>query len=390
MSICAPYWKRKVSISRGVIMKYQEIVEWKRRMEFNMTEPETLIQLIEDAKKEGDKVRKDMERLRSRSPRITNFLHENSLILGETALKDATLKYTCSVGIDGSFQLVGGAGGTWYAPISVARVVFDNGLGTQPRVDIFRAGIEKIEMQDESEAKNVAEVKMLSLETKAIFNWGTQTKGAYVFIDGPIVDPPVISPEEEEYIESRCEAIKNCIKTSVAVGCVKRLRDKFYIKHLETIMSEEDKKCLEDFPNDQHLLAYVFALLRSEGYYGPIFTKWVDISSTNDIYKLYKEHGVYIVSLFFQKEVKSKILRLDIPFKEPPAENPVEIDKEIIHIVKAVNEWTYPEIGLPLPIFLAHNKCNIREGCADILYEEIMTRSHASDFQNQIILTWIR
>jgi hypothetical protein len=374
-----------------MMMKYQDIVELKKRTEFKMTEPETLIKLVKDAQSKGEKVRKDMERLRNLASKFTALLEEKGLLFTDSALKDVQMKYKCAVGIDGSFQLVGGAGGKWYTPLSVARIIFENGFGTQPIVDIFWAGIEEIEEAEEWDPNKVASVMMLSGETKAILNWGTSNKEAYVFIDGPIVDPPTIAYGGREYIKDRCEGIKKCLEKSIIIGCVKRSRDKFYIEYLKNIISDRPEKVyLDQFPSDQHLVAHIFAQVRSKGYYGPLFTKWIDVSSSNRIYKLYSDEGVYIVCLFFQKEIKSQILRLDIPFKEPITTNVMKIDREILHIVKAVNEWTYPGQDIPVPVLLAHNKCNIREGCATILYEEIMTRSRATDPRDQAILTWMR
>ncbi len=372
-------------------MKYQDIIELKKRMEFKMTEPETLVKLVKDAQNKGEKMQKDMERLRNMASKLTKLFQDKGLIFTESVLKTIQLKHKCAVGIDGSFQLIGGAGGKWYAPISVARIIFEEGFGTQPSVDIFWASIEEIEELENYEPNRVASVMMLSGETKAILNWGTLNKEAYVFIDGPIVDPPIVSYGGKEYIKDRCEGIKKCIEKSIAIGCVKRFRDKFYIEYLKNLISEEsEKEYLNHFPSDQHLIAYVFAQVRSQGYYGPLFTKWIDISASNPVYELYKTEGVYVVSLFFQKEVRSQILRLDVPFLEPPTENAEKIGNEIAHIVKAVNEWTYPGQDFPLPVLLAHNKCNIREGCAEVLYEEIMTRSRTTDPRNQTILTWIR
>jgi hypothetical protein len=375
-------------------MKYQDIIDLKKRMEFKMTEPETLIRLVKDAQSKGEKVRNDMERLRKLASKLTLLLEERNLLFTESALKDVQLKYKSAVGIDGSFQLIGGAGGKWYAPLSVARVVFENGFGTQPRVDIFWAGIEEIEESIEQDPNKAASFMMLSGETKAIFNWGTLNKEAYVFIDGPIVDPPTIIYGKEEYmnyIKDRCEAIKKCLEKSIVIGCVKRLRERVYIEYLKNIILDRPEKgYLDQFPSDQHLVAHIFANVRSKGYYGPLFTKWIDVSSSNSIYKSYSNEGVYIASVFFQKGIRSQILRLDIPFKEPITMSGTKIDNEIIHIVKAVNEWTYPGQDIPIPVLLAHNKCSIREGCAEVLYEEIMTRSLTTDPRNQAILTWMR
>ncbi len=372
-------------------MKYQDIIELKKRMEFKMTDPETLVKLIKDAQSKGEKVRKDMERLRSLASKLTDFLEKRGLVFTESVLKDVPLKYKCAVGIDGSFQLIGGAGGKWYAPISVARIIFDDGFGTQPRVDIFWASIEEIEEIEELETNRVASIMMLGGETKAILNWGTLNKEAYVFIDGPVVDPPVISYGGKEYIKDRCEGIKKCLEKSIVIGCVKRSRDRFYIEYLKNVTSDRpEKEYLDKFLSDQYLVAHIFARIRSKGYYGPLFTKWIDVSSSNPLYKQYSDEGVYIVCLFFQKDIRSQILRLDIPFLEPATESKIKIDNEIIHVVKAVNEWTYPGQDLPVPVFLAHNKCNIREGCAAILYEEIITRSRTADPLDQAILTWMR
>jgi len=369
-------------------MKYQDIVELKKRMEFKMTEPETLVKLVKDAQNKGEKARNDMERLRNMASKLSKIFEEKGLIFTEAVLRDVQLKYKCSVGIDGSFQLVGGAGGKWYAPLSIARVIFENGFDTQPDIDVW-AGIEEIEESEDYNPNGVASVMMLSGETKAILNWGTLNKEAYVFIDGPVVDPPVLSYGEKEYIKDRCEGIKRCLEKSIVIGCVKRSRDTFYIEFLKNLISEKSgKEYLTQFPSDQHLMAYVFAQIRSKGYHGPLFTKWIEVSSSNEVYKLYEDEGIYMICLFFQKEIRSQILRLDIPLLQPPSGDPTKI--EVLHIVKSINEWTYPGQDYPIPVLLAHNKSSIREGCADVLYEEIMTRSRVTDPLNQVILTWLR
>ena len=68
----------------------------------------------------------------------------------------------------------------------------------------------------------------------------------------------------------------------------------------------------------------------------------------------------------------SPVLRLDIPLLDP-LENNSKADEIVLQAVKATDTWTYPGQEYPLPIILAHEKCNIREGCAQVLYEEIIT-----------------
>jgi hypothetical protein len=371
-------------------MKYQEIIELKKRIDFNLTEPEVLVKLVNDARSKGEKVRDDMKILREMSFKIADVLERRGFLLKKEVLDKVELFEKRAIGIDGSFQLVGGAGGKWYAPISVARVIFENGFGDQPRVDIFWAGIEEINETEGVEPRSDASLMMLAAESKAIFNWGTQGKKSFVFVDGPIVDPPSKSPED--YIKDRCEGIKKCLEKSIIIGCVKRSRDKFYIRYLENLLSNtmpNIKDCLNRFLTDQHLMLYIFTHVRSKGYNGPIFTKWINISSVNENYDLYKKHGVYIVCLFFQKNKASPVLRLDIPLLNPPENNP-KIDEIVLQAVKATDMWTYPGQDYPLPVVLAHEKCNIREGCAQVLYEEIITKSRTTDPYDQLVLMQLR
>ena len=372
-------------------MKYPDILELKKRMEFNLTEHETLAKLVGEAINKGETVQKDMKRLREIASKIGKIVEEKKLLFTESEIEKVKLKYKTVVGIDGSFQIVGGAGGKWYAPISVARIIFENGPRSKPHVDIYWAGIEEIIEQYDPKPNTVASVMMLSGESKAILNWGTLNKKSFIFIDGPVVDPPVLSHGGKDYIRDRCEGIKKCLDHSLIIGCVKRSRDKFFIDNItNSIADSTTKGWLKQFPSDQHLMAYIFANFRSKGYLGPIFTNYIDISSSNKVNKLYKERDVYIACLFFQNSVMSQVLRLDVPFLVSPEENDSEIKKEIMHTAKAVNEWTYPGHDIPVPVFLAHEKCNIREGCAETLYDEIMTKSRTTDPINQTILTQLR
>jgi hypothetical protein len=363
---------------------YRTIVEAKRRMDFNLTEHETLVRLVGDAQDKGSEARRDIERLSRLSAKLAMELEQSNLIHDGKMLDNVKEKYTSGVGIDGSFQLVGGLGGIWYSPISVARIVFPKGPNSKPRVDIFWAGIEEIREQKEFNPETKASILMLTGESKAIQDWGINGKQAYVLIDGPIVDPPAY--REMKYVKDRCNAIRKCMQKSSLAGCVKRSRDKFYIAFLEKETGFR-KSELAAFPSDQHLMLFTFTHLRYHGWKGPIFTELIDLSK-NDVYRSYRKNGVYVGCLFFQKSISSQVLRLDIPFLKPL--RPRLAEKMILHAVKAVSEWTLPGQDYPVPIFLAHEKCNIREGCAEVLYDEIITRSTATDPENQTVLTLLR
>jgi len=370
-------------------MKYDEIREAKRRIEFDLTEPETLVNLVQDARLKGEKVRNDLSDLKRIAGDLRSFIESRGLLFKGESLRDIKIPTKRGVGIDGSFQLVGGAGGKWFAPISVARISFEDGPMSSPKVDIFGASIYEIDETEDPKPNNVASVIMLSAEVKAIFDWGTQPKAAIVMIDGPIVDPPVFSYGGQEYVSERCEAIRKCVKKDLFFGCVKRSRDSFFIENL-TKSEPSISGRLTRFPSDQYLVAYLFADLRDSGFAGALFTDWVDASPTSSLYKAYSECGVYVVCFFVQREVNSQVLRVDIPLEFSPEKDSARVDLITRQAARSVVDWTFPGQDYPLPIFLAHGKCNIREGCAEVLYNEIMTRGMTTDPRNQAIMSQLR
>jgi hypothetical protein len=365
-------------------MDYRTIVDVKRKMDFNLTEHETLVKLVDDAQKKGTNAQKEMVRLGNNAAKLLSPIQKLPFLLGDSDLKGVGPKTKCAVGIDGSFQTVGGIGGIWYAPISVAMIVFPNGAQSKAQVRIFSAGIEQIKEQEEHNPNRAASIFMLSGETKAIEYWAVNGTPAYVLIDGPIVDPP--GYPEEGYVKDRCNAIRKCLRTNYMVGCVKRSRDNFFIEYLKH-QKGIGAATIQDFPSDQHLMLFLFTAFRRSGHSGPIFTKWMNVSD-DQAYKAYSKNGIHVVSLYFQKSTNSQALRLDIPFAKNPADD--ETERAVLHIVRTASDWTYPGHDYPLPIFLAHQKCNIREGCAEVLYDEILTRTTTSDPSSQTVQMLLR
>jgi hypothetical protein len=51
--------------------------------------------------------------------------------------------------------------------------------------------------------------------------------------------------------------------------------------------------------------------------------------------------------------------------------------EKIMSLISEV--WTLAGTTQPLPIIIAHNKCNVRKGAADSLYNEIISRMAAID-----------
>jgi hypothetical protein len=371
-------------------VNYEDLLEIKKRMEFNKTEPEVLVHLVDDAIGKGEKAQKDLDRLGLLSSQTLDLMQGRGWLLTDRDLADVVLKHTTTVGIDGSYKIVGGPGGKWYAPMSVVRIIFEKGLGQEPKVDVYWAGIQEIDEQADANPEAVASVMMLVGETKAILNWGSPGRESYVMIDGPVMDPPFLSLGGVDYVKDRAAAISQSFADCSLIGVVKRSRDTFYIRYLQQLAKdEEEKEKLNQFPSDQHLLLFVFSRYRSNGYKGPIFTNWIDISDTTPLTKIYKGQGIGVSSFFFQKGPMSQVLRVDVPFKMSPSEETPTFENQK-HVLKALDLWTYPGQDYPVPVYLAHEKCSIREGCADVLYQEIMTRGHLTNPHNQIVMDLLR
>jgi hypothetical protein len=364
-----------------------DLFERIKRIEFNKTEPEVLIELIKDANQKGEKVQKESKRLKNRAKEVFKKLSifEEILIKEDKLPSDYNPLIECTIGIDGSYNKVGGVGGKWYSPYSIVRIRFENGITSMPIVDIYSAGIEEIEEQETPNVDEEASLRMLEGETKAINNWGSKNISSIVFIDGPIVDPPTY--KDKDYIDYRCKAIKKCLKHSLVIGCVKRSRDIFFIKDFEKILGSSNGELRKDFLGDQQIFAYFFTNFRFENdYRGVLFSKYIDISD-HDTCQMYKENGLHVYSTFYQKNINSKILRIDIAIPEESLSNAQDL---ILKGIKASADWQYPKQDIPLPIELAHEKCKIRKGAADILYEEIITKSRSTSIDDQIVMLQLR
>ena len=369
----------------------QNIYEILRRYEFNKTESETLVGLVEEAIDKGEDAQAEQARLRKASAALLGLFQDAGWIAGLELKDKDSLLAECAVGIDGSHQPVGGVGGKWYVPMSCAVIRFEQGISSTPEVGVETHIVEIQELESPRVRSRASEI-MLSIETKAIQQWAMQDKPSLLFIDGPIVDPPAC--ETEEYLARRCTAIKECLKRGVTViGCAKRVRDvslkKFAMTEAAGDAASIDR--LNLFPSDLQLVAFIFghrwrsssANERTGLYSVPLDV--TELGSEGDIYKLYLERGLRIFSTYVQKTVGAYILRLDIPFLADQMPDEAERAQQIQRAIRATFSWTYPKHNIPLPIFLAHEKCAVRKGCAEVLYLEIMTRSRSTDPLDQIV-----
>lgn len=357
--------------------------EIKKQYDFNKTEPEVIIDLVEDANKKGVRIRERNSNIQKKANEILQALFEKEkIIFTEDDTKNFNFENHISIGIDGSFFPIGGVGGEWYVPYAIVRILFENGIKNSPIVDVYAAGIEEIREQEYHSIPSEAGKRMLTGETRALEDWGDKNKQSLIFIDGPIVDPPAYN--NFNYIEYRVKAIKNNIENSKIIGCVKRSRDIFFLKYYERILNINGLN--NYFPSDQHLFSYFFTHYRfKNNYKGTLFSNVLDLSN-NETYRIYKDFGISICSVFFQKSIESTILRLDFPFNEYNT----DIRQIAIEGAKATSDWQYPQQYIPLPVELAHEKCKIREGAAETIYDEILTKSRSGSPESIMTMLQLR
>ena len=371
-------------------MSNRSLEEIYKRYEFNRTEPETLAGLIESVLKKSDEIKNNFELYRELTETMHGVLtRENILKKLELSPNDESYKEICSLGIDGSFQCVGGLGGIWYVPISCSRVLFEDGLGSHPKIDVA-ADIHDINEIEFPNVEKEASFRMLVGETKAANEWlskGSLSEENVIFIDGPVVDPPWYSSEKRyvEYIKDRCEVIKRCVENNVLLlGCVKRVMGRYLIKHIRDSLAKDDyeKERVKRFISDAHLVSYVFTKLSIDSPTSVFYTSPINVSHTDENHEAYLKEGVEVYTVFMQRDFSCRPIRLDIPVLP---DNTADIAEKAIKTVKLSALWTYPGHDMPLPVVIAHYKCNIRRGCAEVLYDEMITRTTSPKMFDNIV-----
>lgn len=366
-----------------------------KRYEFNKTEPETLSGLIESVIQKSDEIKSNFELYRELTETIYSImLRMNFLQTIEQSPTDDLYKNLCGLGVDGSFQCVGGLGGIWYVPISVSRVLFKKGLYSTPTVDVA-ANIFDINEIEYPNLEKEASFQMLIGETKAVNEWfskGSLPKESVIFIDGPLVDPPWYSGERRysEYVEDRCNVIKQGIdKNALLIGCVKRVMGRYLINYISNNpdTTDDEKERVKHFISDAHLISYVFTKLSIKSPTSLLYTVPINVSHTDETHEAYLKHGIEVYTIFMQKDFSRRPIRLDIAGL---SDGTLDISAMAIKTVKTAALWTYPGQNVPLPVEMAHYKCNIRKGCAEVLYDEMITRTTSPNLFDNIVRVKLR
>lgn len=356
----------------------EELKRLIRKTEFNKTEHELLIELVNKAMKAGEGERSRLKYINQKSRRLfealkdINFFHQ--IKINEDLIDN--FREVPIGAIDGSFQVVGGVGGKWYAVYGISQVIAQRGFTLQPIIKVG-GNIESLEAVDEREANQKAGILMMLGEIKS-FREVTEKIGSkedfYLLIDGPLIDPPLCM--DVKYIESRVNALRYCWeRRGSAVGFVKRVAGSNLLNFLG---SKIGKRQVEDFTNDLDLLSTIMYNAVKETSCG-VFTYPIsyNINTKKGLslpYRYYRERGLIIYYSYYKPSLRGRVFRIEYAsFKELSGKELLRRFQKIMGLINKV--WTMPGMEEPLPIIMAHIKCNVRRGAAETLYYEIIARA---------------
>lgn len=363
-------------------MSWQKVRDRLRRIEFNMTEPEVLRKLITSSKDAGEEIKQNNRNLASVASIISEEFMGRKFINRSTASQVADEMHF--VAIDGSNYPVEGSAGEFHVPMSAVAVDFPTGLKSVISIRID-ANVFTFQETDNTSVHRDISLTMLAMETKLLLLTAQElTKGSetVIMLDGPIVDPPWRAPSE--YISNRCRAIELCLSHGCNIlGIVKSPREHYFIHYLNENGFFKDLTG-KIYNNDFYLFVHVFNQYRKRtSSVGPIYSNSIDISN-EAIVDDYANGSIQIMSFFYQNSPTSRPLRIDwCKSREYESE-------DTNRLASIVSEASLPGIPYPIPVYLAHRKCSIRQGCAEILYDDIMTRARSSSREDALILEILR
>jgi len=367
----------------------EELKRLIRRIEFDKTDYELLCDLIERAEELGTVERKRLERLSKTSSKLSDIFLNKRLILPLNIdpgdIKEAA---SCSAwGVDGSCQVLKGFGDSWFVFLSAARVHMCQGLYGDV---IIRVGgeIKRIEVPEDREAGRIATELMMHMEVKQIQNVAREATQyasgkAHLVIDGPIIDPPWLA--DEDYVAKRVKAIEKCLAGGITVvGFVKRPYGHAFLSQLRE--SEELKdglgELIKSYRSDVSLLAPLMYAAMKKTKSELIITIPLEMPASVGTFipahETYEKHGLKVYYCYYKFGLRRNVYRLEIAEAETRR---ISDESELIEIFRntaiTMAGLTPPGIEYPLPVLLAHDKCNIRRGAAETLYYDIIARALA-------------
>ena len=350
---------------------------------------EALVGLIEKATVESQNFKNNAANYAKNSTKALQLMKNSNLIksldLNSIELESSTLPYT--VGIDGSNQPRPTPDGYMLYFFSAVRINFEPG-NIDPK--IYYAGhTRRIRSTVEESAGKQAELFMTGMETKELRQVTSEKQpnedGKYtdslVFMDGPIIEPPF--DNDSTNIKERSRALKLAIeKNIIPIGIIKRVYSQFFIERYAGLFTDAaEQNCFKALNHDKNFAIYVLTkfLENSEniGYTQPF--KFSDIADMDKYIKPVKQYyaeGIDVLTFLMSNGFSGNPIRVDVAI---PADKPFDVDVFTKQIVTYIAQWSAPGRHVPIPVTLAHDQCNIRQGTANILYSDYITGSKTGD-----------
>lgn len=351
-----------------------------RRIEYNLTEPQLLRSLIDKAKNLGEVERDRIEDMMRRIEKLAGRVSGLDILMS-TSIADLEDLRTIPIGaVDGSYQLVGGVTSTWYIMLGASYVLIPDGFGGGINYNVISDIITESGRVDVSSIRREAILHMMLLEAKSLRICGGKLadKGrGVIFLDGPIMDPPLWG--DKGYVSDRAKSIIDILKYGLnVVGIAKTVGGRIFINQIRSLL---DPKYLDGFNFDSELLSPLLThvILKSGGqiaftkpYEYPTIPESEEERKICDVYKTYRDEGIYVYYSYFKCLSRGSVYRVDLASLNELSLS--ELKSEYENLAKLIRLWTLPGFRIPLPVIIAHDKCRVRRGAAETLYYEIITR----------------
>jgi len=340
-----------------------------KKIDLERIEPRILIRMIEQARDLGQNVMSNLEGLGNIIDDIIECLQRED-ILQITKRKNKTVDKLLgapSAGVDGSYVAANEIGGTYYFPISAVTVLFKNARDIKPQVIFSRqTGIFQFSNWNESAALLEAELKDLTLETD-MFAEAVAGNPEYILLDGPIVDPPnrYDMKEYKELVKQRKALLGKVLKgKKIVVGVTKQVRSRYFVKMIRDLDKLKKHKRIIGRCRDRELLSYIFTKLLYED---PNIIPYISpVEPTYPAYEQDYKNDIKLLTTFTQARVNTSPVRLEYL---PPEEKMAEI------LAVLVAKLTPSGREFPIQIEIAHEKCHLRLGLGESVFEEISSHT---------------